>query len=255
MLINGTFEGATRVETEHNSSEKFRVPQLGAIRVLRTIFQGIHNLRDEVARGRPEAQSPTSLWAGWYRLISVDHNVLQKIQIDPNRSDIHNLEFSSIKNALMFECRNRASFECQGPTQTMVLQRKFSDKPAAQITQSLPEPHKTFGTAKSAVNKRPDKAAMINELLIVPNGGRACFPKVKNWLILFGFNFQPNFFAQKHCPPVTRSSLQFLWTDCEEQILRGSDDLCLGQCLVQVFKGWNKGWSTAFSCVFLCFSV
>lgn len=62
VLINGTFEGATKVETEHSSSEKFRVPQLGAIRVLRTIFQGIHNLRDEVARGRPEAlQSPTSL--------------------------------------------------------------------------------------------------------------------------------------------------------------------------------------------------
>jgi hypothetical protein len=29
VLINGTFEGATRVETEHSSSEKFRVPQLG----------------------------------------------------------------------------------------------------------------------------------------------------------------------------------------------------------------------------------
>lgn len=221
-----------------------------AIRVLRTIFQGIHNLRDEVARGRPEAQSPTSwFWAGWDRLITMC------CRRSTCWSDTHNLEFSSIKNALMFECRNSASFECQGPTQTMVLQRKFSDKPAAQITQSLPEPHKTFGTAQSAVNKRPDKAAMINELLIVPNGGRACFPKVKNWLILFGFNFQLKFFAQKHCPPVTRSSLQFLWTDCEEQILRGSDDLCLGQCLVQVFKGWNKGWSTAFSCVFLCFSV
>lgn len=152
----------------------------------------------------------------------------------------------------MFECRNRASFERQGPTQTMVLQRKFSDKPAAQITQSLPEPHKTFGTAKSAVNKRPDKAAMINELLIVPNGGRACFPKVKNWLILFGCNFQLKFFAVTRSPDPRCS---FFGRIAKNKYFEAATICASANVLFKFSKGGTKGGAQrfhVFSCVFQC---
>ena len=186
------------------------------------------------------------------RLRSVDHNVLQKIHV---WSDTHNLEFSSIKNALMFECRNSASFECQGPTQTMVLQRKFSDKPAAQITQSLPEPHKTFGTAQSAVNKRPDKAAMINELLIVPNGGRACFQRSRTgWFYLVStFNWNSLHKSIAHQSPDPRCS--FFGRIAKNKYFEAATICASANVLFKFSKGGTKGGAQrfhVFSCVFQC---
>ena len=81
MLIYGAFEGAG-VEIGHSSVRCYNLGHLGILRfVLRTIFQGIHQLRDEVARGKPEALEAC-------RLITLCR---RKIRIDPKSTTL-NLE-------------------------------------------------------------------------------------------------------------------------------------------------------------------